>query len=650
MDLRTALSAAMLLLAAFNACEAQLRVVSWNTATANSSPGFSGRETDFNRLLDFVGRESINGISKPIDILALQEQTSNNSTLADFAAELNTITGTSDYVAWSEVPFNSDGFQTGFVYNSASVTPILEDWFRTDVARSTSRVRFRPAGYGADADVWVYSSHYIAGTTNGDLNRRRDMAFDIRISGSSGDTNSGSSGVSFGSDSIGISNANIIYAGDFNQKTSTEEASNDPFSWISNPYEILKLNTELGTSGDGQAVDPINSPGSWFNNSSFASIHTQSPYNASFGLGLTTGGMDDRFDFQMTTTDLNDGEGVDYIGSTNPDTPLADHSYRTFGNNGTTFNSAANSTGNTGLDWIITNGETLPGLNSTQTRDAVRNSLARASDHSPLVADYQVPAVLDVMSDSIPSQLNLGQAFDLNVAISNAADVVATLGADELDYLLSVSGDLTGGASGVEAALGGGDVVPVTFDTSATGAKTGTITVTTSSFAATNSTVQIPVSYTVVGGILGDLDLDSDVDADDIDTLRANTGSSDPFYDLNNDSVVDFVLTPAGGIASDSDEIVRSILDTEYGDANLDKKVDFLDVSALSGGFGGSGGWAAGNFNADGVIDFLDVSALSGSFGFDNSSPSAASVPEPAGIVSLMIGLMCLSRRRSVRR
>ena len=36
--------------------------------------------------------------------------------------------------------------------------------------------------------------------------------------------------------------------------------------------------------------------------------------------------------------------------------------------------------------------------------------------------------------------------------------VVAAIAADELDYTLSVSGDLFGGASGVDLALGGGNL------------------------------------------------------------------------------------------------------------------------------------------------------------------------------------------------
>ena len=122
--LRAMLGVATLVLAFCGSASAQLRVVSWNTATT-ASGSYAARQTHFNRVLDYVGREEVNGFARDIDILILQEQRNDGTTLAAFANELNTITGTTDYVAWSETPFNSDGFQVGFVYNQATVQSIL---------------------------------------------------------------------------------------------------------------------------------------------------------------------------------------------------------------------------------------------------------------------------------------------------------------------------------------------------------------------------------------------------------------------------------------------------------------------------------------------------------------------------------------------
>ncbi|TWT87523.1 hypothetical protein Mal64_30640 [Pseudobythopirellula maris] len=603
---------------------AQLRVVNYNTATGNSSPGYAGRSTDFNRVLDFIGREEINGIAKPIDVLILQEQ-SDAGSAASFAAELNLISGTSDYVAWSQNPFGTDGLDAGFVYNSATVTPFLEDWFGTGSSRATGRIGLNPVGY-TNAALYIYSTHHTAGTGGGDYVERRNEAFDLRLITGDGQTNSGPSGTPFGGDSL-PADANIIYAGDFNQRSSYEEPSSDPYAWASNPYQILQLGPSSGF-GAGEAVDPIAAPGNWHNNFSFASIHTQSPHDGSFG--LVTGGMDDRFDFQMVSTELNDGEGLSYIGPNAGDSQATAESYHTFGNNGTNYNQAASSSSNTGLDWIISQGETLPGMTSTQTRNAVRSSLARASDHSPVVADYQLPAVLSAIAGAVPPTLALGQAFDLNVAVSNAAAVLTSLGADELEYTLSVSGDLNGGAAGSDSALGGVNNHLVALDTSTAGAKLGTITVATASQSAENALIEIPISFDVIAALLGDTDSDGDLDADDIDTLYANLGSGDSLFDLDMD----------GGLADqqDVDTLVHTILGTEYGDLNLDKQIDIYDISTVSGSFGLGGGWAGGDMNGDSVIDIGDYSTVSGNFGFVASS-NAVSVPEPDLALLLLLGI-----------
>ena len=56
----------------------------------------------------------------------------------------------------------------------------------------------------------------------------------------------------------------------------------------------------LLATGPFQFFDPINKPGAWSANAAFAAIHTQSPRIRAFG-GGATGGLDDRFDFILTT-------------------------------------------------------------------------------------------------------------------------------------------------------------------------------------------------------------------------------------------------------------------------------------------------------------------------------------------------------------
>jgi hypothetical protein len=91
----------------------------------------------------------------------------------------------------------------------------------------------------------------------------------------------------------------------------------------------------------------------------------------------------------------------------------------------------------------------------------------------------------------------------VDVLVENVANVVAALGADELDYSITVSGDLLGSASGTDFALGGFNTHPIMLNTSVAGARSGVITVSSSSQSAANAVVNLPVSFTVGGGAGG---------------------------------------------------------------------------------------------------------------------------------------------------
>ncbi len=126
----------------------------------------------------------------------------------------------------------------------------------------------------------------------------------------------------------------VLMVGDFNMNTSAEAA------W-----------TNIVSAGAGQLQDVADAPGNWSDNPAFKSLHSQDP--------RTT--MDDRFDIQFASGEFFDGGGVDYVSN----------SYHVFGNNGTHT-----------LDSPITTG--------TGASVAVLNALVAASDHLPVVADYEI--------------------------------------------------------------------------------------------------------------------------------------------------------------------------------------------------------------------------------------------------------------------
>ena len=94
--------------------------------------------------------------------------------------------------------------------------------------------------------------------------------------------------------------------------------------------------------------------------------------------------------------------------------------------------------------------------------------------------------------------------------------------------------------------------------------------------------------------------MDGQVDADDIDLLyeAINAGEGDAALNLDG----------LGGIdQADVDFLVREILQTQYGDANLDGRVDALDwVLWNNHRFQTGTGWASADFDGSGATDGSD--------------------------------------------
>lgn len=141
------------------------------------------------------------------------------------------------------------------------------------------------------------------------------------------------------------SDANVIFAGDFNFYTANESGF----------LQLLMGQSTILFS------DPIDAPGDWNNNFNFSSVHTQSTRTSSsnfdgFGAG---GGLDDRFDFILVSSNMmNENHAISYIPNT----------YVAYGNNGNCFNKNISDT-------------SCFGEFSQQTR----NLLYNMSDHLPVV-------------------------------------------------------------------------------------------------------------------------------------------------------------------------------------------------------------------------------------------------------------------------
>lgn len=115
------------------------------------------------------------------------------------------------------------------------------------------------------------------------------------------------------------------------------------------------------------------------------------------------------------------------------------------------------------------------------------------------------------------------------------------------------------------------------------------------------------------GFVPGGADFNGDlvIDPKDIDLLYANFGGSLK-YDVNGDNTVNQL---------DVNAYVRTVLGTEFGDADLDGDVDLHDYNRLALNYNKTGvGWAGGDFTGNGVVNSSDHTQLKQKFGFNNAA------------------------------
>ncbi len=333
------------LLAAGAPARAQmLRIVTYNAATDTNPVGDVAR-SGMSTVLEGIGIDALDGVSRPLDILSLQETTSTLSGASSIVSILNSIYGAGTYARSTAVGTSTDGTTQAVIYNTHTVQLIGQVAVglasSSGAARAPMRFEFQPVGHGSSADFYLYSDHYKSGTSAGEISQRSVEAQMVRAD----------------AQSLGAS-AHVIFSGDFNTQNSSEPG-----------YSALIA------PGVGQAIDPLNAPGNWHANSAFAAIDSQATQVTGVN-GLTGGGLDDRFDFQLLTSPMLNGPGM----------TLVPNSYHVFGNNGSTYNGNINSPSSTALPLS----EYHP-VAGQPTRTDVLNALATASDHLPVVADYLIP-------------------------------------------------------------------------------------------------------------------------------------------------------------------------------------------------------------------------------------------------------------------
>jgi len=161
--------------------------------------------------------------------------------------------------------------------------------------------------------------------------------------------------------------------------------------------------------------------------------------------------------------------------------------------------------------------------------DEVLDALEAASDHLPVVEDFQLPAtlVVEIVGDP-PATVVQGEDVTLELLVSNGTIVENPLGADELEFNVTSNLDLSGSFSGVDAALGDGVSVFLDLNTSQLGSQIGLFSVSSNGEGEIlDGAFQFLVSFNVVSGVLeGDFEPDGDVDTDDVDFYSGNLGQA----------------------------------------------------------------------------------------------------------------------------
>jgi hypothetical protein len=397
-----------------------------------------------------------------------------------------------------------------------------------------------------------------------------------------------------------------------------------------------------------------------------------------------TGGLDDRFDFQLPSGEWFDNEGLALIAG----------SYRTFGNNGThSFN------GNIGGG----NGASSLAL----------NALMNTSDHLPVIADYQVPAVMSVDLDlaSLPPVVIRGASVSVAGTVHNAANVVAPNGADELDWVAGGTGAVVGMASGTDHALGGVDTFNLLVDTGQAGQVAGTIEVSTSSPQAAHANFSQELSMAVLEHAEPSFAGEQTIDSLSLDFGIVYQGTTSPIrtFEIFNREVLagltasmslvertivgdegifgdslaigstilpDSMLSLFAGMATDlvgsfaatieltfMDQplpgatesslmlsLTGTVLERLAGDYNFDGVVDAADYTLWRDTLGTTvdvlGGGADGNGN--GVVDADDYAVWRANWGATSAALRAtAAVPEPASLW-LLLGLAVAAAWRAI--
>lgn len=506
----TAPLAAAALLACTHAASAQLRVVSWNVTNYSSSIP-SSRDNAFKTAIYGVVPSGLllEGQSMSPDVFVGQEFLSQTA-VNNFLGLLNTAPGSPG--DWAAAPF-LDGPDTdsAFFYRTTRVqylgtTTIALGSSSTDnQPRDTRRYDVRPIGYTSPtAAMGIYSVHMKAQGGTNSSGRRLIEAQRIRDNAEGQDTNGPGTGLPAG--------YRFMVAGDMNAQSSSES------------FYVEYIQSQA--NNNGRFFDPISTPGNWNNNCAFSMIHTQDPAVQ----------VDDRHDQILVSQTLVDGSGLDYIGAFGTAWNLStfadpNHSYRCWGNDGTSCNAVLRTVGNAMVGQAI-----------AEALVVSANGLGHLSVQIDLRVPAEVSAPILVDFGTVP----LNSVAQLNVPVGNGGlvNLYGTAGIETLNYSLAASSSfsLSGGNGPFNDAAGGTlNSHALSMNTSTPGPVSGTLTIASNSADEPVYIVQLVGNVQTPPSCPGDIDGDLLVNVNDLTFILANFGTNVPpntLGDLDGDGIV----------------------------------------------------------------------------------------------------------------
>ena len=315
-----------------------LRIVDWNIE--DDINGATTPLPGLNTVLEGIGQEStVAGTTgRPLDIMALEETTSNATTVAPIVAYLNNDYGAGTYAITpyqatesGNSPSDGNG-PNSLVYDTKTVTlnGVLGVGTPTGATNGEYRqvVRYEFTPVGGTTPFYIYDSHMKSGSTSADAVARGKEAAIIRTDEQSLPAHS-----------------SVIIMGDLNADPT--EAGETQFTVFGN------------TATQGAVTDP-------YNYSLALSLLTESSTNLRY-----------RDDYQLMTSDvINDTGAINYVTG----------SLHSFGNNGSSGKNVTSGSDGGGNNTDLAYMTTANGYAVTQTQ--ILSALGTASDHLPNVADY----------------------------------------------------------------------------------------------------------------------------------------------------------------------------------------------------------------------------------------------------------------------